>query len=181
LEDSLWPIWVHGVGQQALLMLEGNQDGLDQVWLQLQSERAFQADRLRIVLFNIDESRANRLISRGLLEAAHGVFFRDDSPDHMIQGINAILTGDRWITKKAIWRVMKSKANGQDHSGKTISPLTKRECEVLLAAAAGLTNKDVAEDLGISISTVRMHLYRSYKKLNVHNRFQATLWAATYL
>lgn len=62
----------------------------------------------------------------------------------------------------------------------SISPcvreLTKRELEVLEYVVMGLSNKEVAEKLGVSKDTIRVYMNKIYLKLNVKNRIQASLW-----
>lgn len=53
--------------------------------------------------------------------------------------------------------------------------LTKRENEILSHLATGLANKEIADKLGISTETVRVHLKRIYEKLHVHSRTEAAL------
>jgi DNA-binding CsgD family transcriptional regulator len=47
--------------------------------------------------------------------------------------------------------------------------------------AVGATNDEIADKLFISPHTVKTHLYRIFKKINVPNRVQAALWAAKNL
>ncbi len=54
-----------------------------------------------------------------------------------------------------------------------IEPLTPRELEVLRHVAAGMTNRDIAEQLFISVSTVKRHIANIYGKLNVGHRTEA--------
>ncbi|MGC5326283.1 LuxR C-terminal-related transcriptional regulator [Brevibacillus sp. SYSU BS000544] len=54
-----------------------------------------------------------------------------------------------------------------------VSPLTKRELEVLTCLSQGLSNKEIAEKLSLSEGTVKLHLNRIYSKLNCTNRIQA--------
>lgn len=58
----------------------------------------------------------------------------------------------------------------------SINPLTPREREVLELVAEGLTNKEIANRLTISINTVRSHLRFILDKLHINNRVQAALW-----
>jgi LuxR family maltose regulon positive regulatory protein len=57
-------------------------------------------------------------------------------------------------------------------------PLTDRELEVLGAIADGMTNKQMAERLYISVNTVKTHVKHIYEKLDVHNRAQAVTRAS---
>jgi HD-GYP domain-containing protein (c-di-GMP phosphodiesterase class II) len=55
--------------------------------------------------------------------------------------------------------------------------LTEREHQVLLALAAGKANKQIAEDLGISVKTVGNHIQHIFEKTGVRTRSAATVWA----
>jgi DNA-binding NarL/FixJ family response regulator len=56
--------------------------------------------------------------------------------------------------------------------------LTEREREILACAASGRGNKDIAEQLYVSLDTVKTHLHHIYRKLGVDGRVEAIL---TYL
>ena len=55
--------------------------------------------------------------------------------------------------------------------------LTERELEVLLVLVRGWSNRETAEDLGISAKTVGHHVQHVYQKVGVRSRVAATLWA----
>jgi LuxR family maltose regulon positive regulatory protein len=54
-----------------------------------------------------------------------------------------------------------------------IEPLSERELEVLRLVVAGLANRDIAEELIISLNTVKWHTKNIYGKLQAHSRAQA--------
>ena len=56
-----------------------------------------------------------------------------------------------------------------------IEPLTKRETEVMALVQKGLSNKDIAEQLFISLNTLKVHIRNLYGKMGVKNRTQALL------
>jgi DNA-binding NarL/FixJ family response regulator len=53
--------------------------------------------------------------------------------------------------------------------------LSKRETEILDLLTQGLANKEIADRLGLSTETVRVHLKRIYDKLHVHSRTEAAM------
>ena len=58
--------------------------------------------------------------------------------------------------------------------------LSDRESEVLALIAKGLTNAQIAEELYLSIETVKTYVKRLYAKLDVHNRAQAAVAASSH-
>ena len=62
-------------------------------------------------------------------------------------------------------------------AGNLAEPLTDREAEVLRMLAIGLSNREIAEKLVISLSTIKTHITRIYNKLDVASRTQAVMRA----
>jgi len=62
-----------------------------------------------------------------------------------------------------------------------IEPLTDREREVLHLLAQGMSNKDIAQKLYVSVRTVEGHLANIYGKLQIKSRTEAALWATQNL
>ena len=54
-----------------------------------------------------------------------------------------------------------------------VEPLSERELEVLRLLAEGLTNREIAEELTVTLGTVKTHVNHIYGKLGVHSRVQA--------
>ncbi|HXF70744.1 MAG TPA: response regulator transcription factor [Thermoflexus sp.] len=57
------------------------------------------------------------------------------------------------------------------------NPLTEREREVLRQMAQGLSNKEIARQLGFTIRTVEFHVGNLLRKLGVASRLEAVMWA----
>jgi LuxR family maltose regulon positive regulatory protein len=66
----------------------------------------------------------------------------------------------------------------KQHSESLVEPLSDREIEVLRLVAAGLSDRQAAEELVVAVGTVKRHLNNAYGKLGVHSRTQALARAA---
>ncbi len=61
-----------------------------------------------------------------------------------------------------------------------VRPISAREAEVLEVARRGLTNAEIAEQLGVTVHTVKFHLASVYRKLGASNRTEAIVrWLAS--
>ena len=66
-------------------------------------------------------------------------------------------------------------------TGVSSNGLTAREKEILDKIAHGNSNKDIADELYISLHTVKTHIYNIFRKIDVSSRIQAVLWKARYI
>jgi len=69
-------------------------------------------------------------------------------------------------------RTLRSVEGTRALASQATPPLTPRETEVLQLVAAGLQNKEVAQELGLSLATVRNHVHNSLVKLDVHSKLE---------
>ena len=74
--------------------------------------------------------------------------------------------------------VLSACANNREMKQGALNELTPREMAVLDAVREGRPNKVIAQELGISESTIKVHVHRIMKKLKVQNRTQAAICAA---
>ena len=116
-----------------------------------------------------------------VLEGIHGFFYEHDTLDIFIKGVQAILGGKLWLSREMMTKCI-FEGNDKDKSSKSSSnDLTQRQIQILAQVAVGTTNDEIADKLCISPHTVKTHLYKIFKKINVPNRIQASLWAAKNL
>jgi LuxR family transcriptional regulator, positive regulator of biofilm formation len=133
-----------------------------------------------LVLFNIEPSREicmEKLVEFGV----RGVFFLDDATGKIIRGLQAIIAGELWYPRGVLSRCILTNTNGFIPNGKGLAELTFREKEILRKIADGKANKEIADELGISLNTVKTHVYKIYKKIEVGSRMQAAIWAGRHL
>lgn len=54
--------------------------------------------------------------------------------------------------------------------------LSRREAEVLVMVATGMSNQQIADDLHLSINSVKSHVQHIFQKLDLHDRTRAAVW-----
>ncbi|ABO23593.1 LuxR C-terminal-related transcriptional regulator [Shewanella loihica] len=103
------------------------------------------------------------------------VFYGDASLEHIGKVLANVLRGQTVIPHA----LLSASADQEQLDG--ADNLTIREREVLQALLSGSTNVDIANQLFVSESTIKTHLYRVFRKIGVSSRGQAIAWAQTHL
>lgn len=117
---------------------------------------------------------------RGALKAgARGFLLKDAGPDLLVQAIHAAANGDALIAPSITARLLSSFSDtiSQTPPSEPVDSLTDREEEVLVTVARGRTNSEIADELHISLSTVKFHLASLMSKLGARNRVEIAMWA----
>jgi DNA-binding NarL/FixJ family response regulator len=127
-----------------------------------------------VVMFSAFDN--STYIARALALGAAGYVLKGTSRDKIIHAIRAAAGGETIWSKEDLRRVTGALAVPSTVSEGDV-PLTKREGEVLKQLALGLTNKEIAQSLGISYETVKEHVQHILQKLSVTDRTQAAVWA----
>jgi len=108
-------------------------------------------------------------------EGAMGFLTKDIEPADLVDAIRAVHRGEPRLHPEVMKRLMVRTA--QPHQPRRRELLTPRELDVLRALAHGLTNREIAEKLVISETTVKTHISSILSKLQLTDRTQAALWA----
>ena len=135
------------------------------------------ADPLAVIVittFDLDE-----YVHGALKAGARGFLLKDAGPDLLTQAIHAAAAGDALIAPNITARLLATFADSHARQppAEPVEPLTTREEEILIPVAQGWTNHEIADDLHISISTVKTHLASLMRKLGVRNRVEIAMWA----
>jgi len=127
-----------------------------------------------ITTFDLDE-----YVHGALKAGARGFLLKDAGPDLLVQAMKAAAHGDALIAPSVTGRLLAtfSAPRAGTPPAQPIEPLTDREEEVLLTVARGRTNAEIADELFISISTVKTHLASLMNKLGARNRVEIAMWA----
>ncbi|MFG3055448.1 response regulator [Kitasatospora sp. NPDC048239] len=123
-----------------------------------------------------------------LRAGASGFLLKNSRPEELLGAIRDVARGDAVVSPRVTRRLLDRFAHrlpaaggdGGDGGGgdaERLRVLTAREREVLLGAARGLTNTELAAALGLAEPTVKKHLGRVMAKLGLRDRVQAVIFA----
>jgi len=163
--------------RERLIFWDCRKKDLKNLLTELRAYNTFKPSANHIILFNVSNGMA--LNKKLVVEGIRGFFYEHDSLDHFMKGVEAVIEGKLWLSREMMTRCIFEESDTPSKS--TTEDLTERQTEILALIAVGATNEEIADRLCISPYTVKSHLYKIFKKINVPNRVQATLWVAKNL
>jgi DNA-binding NarL/FixJ family response regulator len=128
------------------------------------------APQLQILMLTVYEDTEQ--IFKALAAGATGYLLKRLDPDDLLQAIRDVHAGGSPMSNSIARKVVASFQVAK-RSGEKQSLLSQREQAVLDCLAQGLAYKQIADQLGISINTIRTHLRHIYEKLHVQSRTEA--------
>ena len=123
------------------------------------------APETRIALFTGSGDRA--MLERALDAGARAFILKEAPMSELLRALTIVATGGTYVDPELAGAL----ASGQ--TAGALSPLTKREQQVLGLVADGMTNEKAADALGISPETVQSHIHNAMSKLDADTRTQA--------
>lgn len=151
---------------EAVVVLERRING-DTDGIELLATFTRRAPRARVVYLSssYDDNTLRRILTGG----AAGCLLKSQPVVELVEAIRNVAGGQVVIAAELMTRVVQltRSTNGQDQL------LSPREIEVLQLLAYGATTEQIAEQLFISVNTVRNHIRRIIQKLQVHSRLEA--------
>ena len=130
------------------------------------------SDKISFVVISGDED--NRTIKAILATGAKGYILKRSDAKVLNNAWRLILDGGTYVPPNLIENISQKNLNGKN-SG--IKSLTYRQSQVLDLIAQGKSNKQIAYDMGVSESTVKLHINALLRSLHVSNRTQAVVTA----
>lgn len=169
----------------ALDIIRGQE--VDLVFCEVRSEpipgteltRLLAAEKPAVPVVLLGDHDDEQALTEALLSPAAGLFTKDTNLDEFLVGVRAVLSGHRAIGAglmgRVIDRLARQPAGEAKRMGSLLSP-TELEILAMIGHAESITA--IATSRGISHKTVRNHLAKIYRKLDLHGRTEAMLWAA---
>jgi DNA-binding NarL/FixJ family response regulator len=116
-----------------------------------------------------------------LRAGATGFLLKTTPPDRLIAAIRAAADGESLLSAEIARRLAERFASGPRPASGGVPPaleeLTPRERDVLRLIARGLGNREIADELIMSVATVKTHVNRIFRKLGIGERAQAVVLA----
>jgi two-component system nitrate/nitrite response regulator NarL len=145
-------------------------DGLTVLRELRQQERRTRVVLLTAGLRDDEVVEAHRLGVRGVI--------LKEMPSHsLVQCLRRVHAGGHWVEKTSLPRAMDVLLRGEAATRELNRVLTPRETEVVRKTVRGLGNRAIAEELGVSEGTIKIHLHNIYEKLHLNGRFSLMVWA----
>lgn len=107
---------------------------------------------------------------------ADGYIMKDTEFSELKNAISLIMDGQKYIQPTLV-STYNSELLNRNIDQKKLVELTKREREILVQVANGMSNKEIAINLNITERTVKNHIFNIFKKINVSDRTQAAVFA----
>ena len=159
-----------GTEQPDVMVVDVNLPGMDGI--EFVRQMAERKKGIQFMMYTVYDD--DKRIFDALRFGASGFLLKNSSPDEIVAAVREIHDGGAPMSAAIARRVV-------DHFKQRPSAvpileehLGEREAEVLKLLAEGLLYKEIAAQLGISIGTVKNHVFRVYAKLQVQNRTEAT-------
>lgn len=152
----------------------------DQSGIQLTCELKKASPKTRIMIITM-HSKVNYIV-KAFQAGATGYVVKESTSERLLQGIDTVLKGeyfmDSSVSHKVIEKLMEFPEKEVKIKDSSYDTLTRREQEILVLLAQGLSTKQVAEKLFISPKTVENHRSNVLFKLNLHSTLELVRYAA---
>ena len=116
-------------------------------------------------------------VIRALRHGALGYFVRLEDFDHLIQAIQSVYQGNRYVSSQATEQILDSVISGKNFQTEVDERLSSREKEILQLIAEGKTNSDIGKLLVISTRTVETHRNNLMRKLGFSSQMEIIRYA----
>jgi DNA-binding NarL/FixJ family response regulator len=163
------------LGSVGLILCELHSEPLSAI--ELVGVLADEDRRIPVVVLGDDGDEAQ--LASALTSNVAGAFTKNSPLDEFLVGVRAVAAGHRAIGSGLMVRLLERAASNTSHDPKRAAhQLSPTELEILAMIGQAQSIPAIAASRGISHKTVRNHLAKIYRKLELHGKTEAILWAA---
>ncbi|OGR84196.1 MAG: hypothetical protein A2901_05835 [Elusimicrobia bacterium RIFCSPLOWO2_01_FULL_54_10] len=120
-------------------------------------------------------------VMESIRAGAQGYILKNSPPNELHRAIESVTQGNSFFSSSVTQNVLEEYAgNSKTSGGRRATDISPREREVLALIAEGLSNKDAAERLCVSVRTIESHRENIMRKLDLHNTAWLTRYAVTH-
>jgi RNA polymerase sigma factor (sigma-70 family) len=134
----------------------------------------------QVMILVLSASLEPERLTRAVEAGAAGVLDKFTPIKDIIEAVRQLKDGEALISRAEVIEMLSREGQHKQEALQAIETLTPREREILRALAEGLSNKEIAERLHMSVDTERTHMMNILHKLGVHSRLQALLFAVRH-
>ena len=120
----------------------------------------------KVLILSMHDNRS--YVEEVLRAGASGYVLKDSAAVDLLQAIDAVRSGDSFLSPSITQQVVDAIAHPSDRPEAALASLTDREREVLTLIAEGLSSKQIAKELGVSLKTIESHRANLMDKLDIH-------------
>jgi two-component system nitrate/nitrite response regulator NarL len=163
-------------GQADVLIMDlhlPGQDGIEAI-------RRLRAEGLQIPVIALTMSDAEEDMAAALRAGARGYLLKSMEPDDVIDAIARAVRGEVVVAPAMTAKLVRLLDPKPDAAGSLMDQLTPREREILDCLTRGKSNKAIAQELAISVDTVKLHVRNVLIKLNLSSRVEAAVYAVKH-
>ena len=157
-----------------LILLDINMKGMDGLQT-LEAIKALDLDS-RVLMLTVSDNEEDVITALQL--GADGYLLKDMEPEDTLKCLSKAAHGQMVISERLTQLLAQAlRGDRKREKKRTDSEFTARESEILGLLAKGMSNKLIARELDISEGTVKVHVKHLLKKLDLHSRVEAAVWA----
>ena len=156
-----------------VLILDLSMPDLDGISVTRKIKSQFPALKILILTLHEDEALLKEAIKAG----AAGYILKRAAEAELISAIRTILRGDLYVDPSMVRVLLEESHSPQVNHKDPTESLTQRETEILRLIVEGYTNRQIGQELNISVRTVEGHRANISDKLDIHSRVELVRYA----
>jgi len=157
-----------------ILLLDLSMPDLDGISVTRESKRRF--PEVRVLILTVHEEQA--LLREAIRAGASGYILKQAAESELLSAIDVLMRGNMYVDPAMMRDLLRESMEGPTSStSEAVEPLTPRETEVLTYIVRGYTNRQIGEELGISVRTVEGHRANLSSKLGIQSRVDFVRYA----